>query len=266
MKLKNLYVAFLFISVIGFLSSCSDDKDAPIRLKYHAGSPEAGDYIDHGLRLFILSGERLIDIHGGDGSFTIENRNENVVKTILDKRTITFIPQSEGNAQVVIKDNSGKTYPLSVWVGYHSVTFSVAQLDIHIKGYLLTVGDKNKLEEEIRAYIPAEEKDQYVFTFTDQGNTEGRVEFCTSAPEYVKGTFRFDMKMGHNPGYHYVRTIMMKIGEKEYVYDFGVYSNTLGTRMDYTPPYMFVDDVTEKFKEKYPALEKAWVVQKLRML
>lgn len=269
MKLKNLYVAFLFLSVIGFISSCSDDdKYAPIMLAYH-GESESGNYIGDLLNMYIFSGEQLIDIYGGYGYFTLEIEDEEVVKATLDMRTITFVPQSEGITRVLIKDDSGKTYPLTVWVGYLSDEFRVSRIEFYIKGESLTLGDKKKLEEEIGSYISVEVKDQYEFSYTNSESTEGIVEFRTSAPEHAKGTFSIMKKQDYNPFKTYSYTITIKIGQQEYTYDYGEYGAVLETRMNYKPslpPMMLVEDVTDMFKEKYPAMEKALVVQVLEVL
>ncbi|NDV82509.1 hypothetical protein [Bacteroides sp. 51] len=265
MKMRNLCVAFALFVFTGLISSCSDDDDAPITLSYHL-SRDTPFNNEYGLLFHsFFGGDVLLDIHGGDGAYTIQNLNNNIVTAVLyNGNVIELDPKMIGTANILIQDSSQKGYLLKVHIEYETQTYRVLAHEVYIKGESLTVEDKKKLEEDMLKRIPITEGGMYIFEYTDKNKTEGTVDLYSSAPDVPKVPFKIEKKPGNKPEYRYLETVTINAGEEEYMYDFGVYNGMPHTR-DTGParPGMFVEDVTDLFKEKYPAMEKAYTIQVL---
>lgn len=269
MKMKKMCVAFALLVLTGLVSSCSDDdKDAPISLSYHLLKDIPFDNHMGSLYHTFFGGDVLLDIHGGDGTYTIRNLNNNIVTaTLYNGNVIQLEPKLTGDANILIQDSSQKAYLLKLHIGYEKQTYRVVAHEVYIEGESLTEEDKAKLKGDMLKRIPIDEKCLYIFEYTDKNKTEGTVSLYSSGPDVPVVPFKIEKKAGNRPEYRYTEIVTINTGEQEYVFDFGDYGTFYPTRATRPVNYysMFVEDVTGLFKEKYPAMEKAYTIQVIRI-
>lgn len=268
MKMRNLCMAFALLVFTGLVSSCSDDDDAPITLSYHLSTDGSFNSLEGSLYHSFFGGDVLLDIHGGDGTYTIQNLNNNIVTAVLyNDNVIQLEPKSTGGANILIQDSSQKSYLLKIYIGYEKQTYKVVKHEVYIKGESLTEEDKVKLEADILKRIPIDERGLYIFEYTNKERTEGLVNLYSSGPDVPKVPFKIEKKGGTRPEYRYSERMTINVDEEEYVYDFGDYNQIPTSRASMPINYysMFVEDVTNMFKEKYPAMEKAYAIQVIRI-
>lgn len=266
MKIRNLCVAFALFVFAGLISSCSDNDDDPITLSYHLYKDTPFNS-DGWLFQSYFGGDVLLDIHGGDGAYSVINLNNDIVTAILyDDNVIKLDPRAIGQANLLIQDSSQKSYLLKVHVEYETQRFKVMAHEVYIKGESLTEEDKKELEKDMRKRIPVDEKGLYIFEYTNKNKTEGTVQLYSSGPNVPEVAFKIAKKGGSKPEYNYWETITIQLDEEKYVYDLAAYYSFVPTReVGPTPPFMFVEDVTTKFKAKYPAMEKAYIIQVIKI-
>ena len=257
MKTK-LCLGLLFC--LSIFISCSDDGASSIWLVY----PEESIVFDNEARsvnLAPFSDGLTLVIKGGDGSYKahVNNINKEVLSADLKGNTLTLRPVEMGSVIVVIDDNSGNKYSLNVSVEYPSATFTVIKLEAIVTGSDISVGDKKKLEDEILASIPIEELGKYKFIYTDKTYQKGNIEIYKNSDARAQdGTFVQVTKQDESVSY---LETTITVGQTNYVYEFG--ANVGLARNDMQVPMRFLEDVTDIYKEKYPAMEKAYAIQVL---
>ena len=260
MKIEKMYLAFALLLSVIIVSSCSDDdRYNPIVLSYGQETVDFDN--DHSNMYFTpFSNGTTLYIYGGDGKYTVENGNKDLLAVNYDGKALTIRPNlMEGSTAITIKDHSGNVYSLSVHVEYTTVTYSVIQQIPFVEGDNLTIKDKKALEAEIVDNMLVGSGGRYKFVFNSLNSDEGEVTlYLSKTPDTQKGTFSYE-RVTNESGATYTK-ITLLIGEKKWIYDLKPYYNPL-TRStgggDHMVPLMFVEDVTAQYKEEFPALERA---------
>lgn len=260
MKTKYLLGIFIISILTVCFASCSDDEAyTPIKLSYDPNSDQALETIS--LTPFSPT---TIFINGGDGTYSIKNSDENVILVTKQTDNVLIIsPVNLGSASITIKDNSDNSCSLYINVRYSTSTYVVVKHDVVIEGDNITVGDKKLLEAEILSAIPVAIKGRYIFTYTNKFVDEGFVEIYSSDTKSENGTFKREQKQTE-AGVKYAKTTM-QIGNKTLVYDHAPYNGSIksNSRTEMRYPSAFIEDVTTIYKQKYPAIEKAYALQVL---
>ncbi len=259
MKTISLFALVLLTGCLSFFTGCDDDDYLPLKLSY----PDENGTFDNEARTLSITpfstGTTLV-IKGGDGSYRIDNKNKEVVAVSQEGNKMVFTPMAVGSATVIIQDNSDRSYELSVEVKYSRGTLSVFAQHAVIKGDNITAGDKQKLEEEILKSIPVKPGGKYILIFSNENTSEGEVEIYPSeSTGPVKGTFKRERKPIEE-GLSY-EEYTIRTEKNTYTYIFTNYNS--GLRSTERVRLMFVEEVTDRYKEKYPELEKAYAVQGL---
>lgn len=270
MKTKVLFgILFFIFCILGF-ASCSEDEGLnPITLVYE--DPQI--LFDNEGRSFTLTpfgGETTpLYIKGGDGNYKITNSNEEVVRVNYDGTKISFQAQSLGDATIKIEDTAHSSYILSITVKYREFTTKVVKRKYSIKGDELTVGQKAKLEEEIKT---TDRTDKYVFTYKDAENSKGSVciedeegkrKVCDFTDELIKLSEEDAIVIaGKYKLYEYNKVIMEGESDREVIYVTKNFLPLLETKMvSYPrPTYCYIKDLTERYKSLYPEVEQIWVI------
>ena len=268
MKIKELFgILLLFLYAINF-ASCSDDVElSPITLEYE--NPHV--IFDNDSRTVVLT--PFIDettplyIKGGDGNYTITNSNESVVRVNSDGTKISLKIQAVGNAYIRIEDTANNSYILSVIVKYKEYAGSIRQRKYIIEGEELTVGDKTKLENEIRA---ADITNKYLFTNKDAGNSMGSV--CVWDKNNQTKEYDFTSELiklsednaiiiaGEYRLVAYYKVTIQRENNNETLYVTNNFFSYISTRDLPVPTYCFIKDLTEQYKSAYPKVEHIYIV------
>lgn|GEM_PF-883154 len=255
MKTIQLYFLLFAISICGIISSCSDDDNnsyAPITLSY----PEESIEFDNESRYITLSPFSegiLLHIKGGDENYTVTNADNKVVTAAQTGNKISITPLSIGSSAITIKDNAGNSYVLSVNIEFYKHTYDIVTNEVLVEGGDLTMNEKKAIEEELLKLIPVKPKGKYVFIRSNKDNNIGDIEvYPNTGGKTLKGTYKYS---GNE-----TRTFTINIGDNTHIYEYLMYNGSL-LRNEVLVPMMFREDLTEKFKEKYPAVEKAYAIQ-----
>lgn len=262
MKLVKMYAVLMLLVSALIVSSCSDDDDyAPITLFYVDGSyTYTFDNERHDLYLTPYSDEKSLFIHGGDGIYAIEVRNKDIIKANYDGKVLTIEPVATGFAEIFVRDNSKNTYPLYISVQYPTSSYRGIENNVVIKGDGITLKEKEELEAEIRKEFLIEAGGQCMFVFKTPDRTQGEIQVNQSATSKTKkGTFKVEKMQNEDISYY---QIVINISEKEFVYIYGY--KDYDTRAIYYPPLSLFENVTDRYKEKYPALEEASIEHKMQ--
>ena len=268
MKTKKLFgILLLFLSAINFASCSNDDELSPITLEYEDSSAT----FDNEKRAFNLtpfSGETTpLYIKGGDGNYTITNSDESIVHVNSDGTKISLKAQAIGNAYVKIEDAANNSYTLSVTVKYREAAIAIVQRKYIIKGDELTVGDKTKLENAIKA---ADQTDKYLFTYKDAGNSIGSICIWDKDKQMKEYDFTDELvKLSEEDailiaGEYKIREYnKVSIQGKSYNETLYITRNffyLISTRDILVPAYCFTKDLTEQYKPAYPKVEQVYIV------
>ncbi len=173
MKTNFFYLFCILLAMQ--LSACSDDDEAlsPITLEYE-DSQITFDNESRSLRLQAFGAETSpLLIKGGDGSYKVTNHSNEIVQVNYDGKKITFLPKGVGTTSVIIEDNTNNNYILNIEVDYLKLSHKVIKSITIIQGDNMTVGDKKKLEEEVKATESAAALAGYTFIFTNKEQTSG---------------------------------------------------------------------------------------------
>jgi len=270
MKTKELLgMLLLLLSTISF-TSCSDDEEvSPIILEYE--NPNV--IFDNEKRIFnitLFSGETTpLYIKGGDGNYKITNSDETVVYADLDGKKICFQAQRLGNAFIKIEDTANNSYTLSVTIKYREFANTITQRKYIILGDELTVGDKTKLENEIKAI---DLTDKYLFTYKDAENSIGSVciwNIDSKMKEYdftnelIKLSDEDEILIaGEFKLREYNKVTIKGENYEEVIYVTKSFFPLIKTKMNNypMPTYCYIKDLTEKYKSAYPMVEHIYLI------
>ena len=200
-----------------------------------------------------------LEINGGDGSYSINNTNKEAINATLNGNSFTLEPVTLGDAEITISDNSGNSCKFSVRVAYQSTIYEVFVTEAIVEGDNLTIVDKKKFEEEILKNISVQAKGKYELIHCNCNNNIGCIKiYPAQTGESIEGEFQYETK--ENAGLYTIKT-----KDKTYSYHFTTFGK-LDAKSTPAPLFQFTEDVTDKYKQAYPALEKAYAIQGLRTL
>jgi len=260
MRIEKWYTAFMLTLSVLFVSSCSDDDYNPITLWHGESIIE----IENGwanLYLHPHHPEQSYNIKGGDGQYVIENVDKEVVTVNYDGKTLFIKPIGVGYSSIHIRDNSNHILTIYLTVDYSKNTYNIVQCFSYVEGDNLTIKEKKQLEEEIVKTIPVAPQGRYEFTYSNPNENGGEVKIypTVTTSRYIKGTFLQENIETEDGGYY--NQITIRVEEKEWILVNTHYFNPNTRAIDTSYPMMFVENVTDKFKQQYPALEKAYAMQ-----
>ncbi len=269
MKTKELLgIVLLFLSAINFVSCSDDDELSPITLEYE----NSNVIFDNEKRTFNLtpfSGETTpLYIKGGDGNYKITNSDKSVVHVNFDGTKISLQAKSLGNAFVKIEDTANNSYTLSVTIKYKELANAIIQRKYIITGDELTVGDKNKLENEIKA---TDLTDKYLFTYKDAENSIGSV--CIWNKDNKAKEYDFTNELiklseenviliaGEYKLREYNKVTIQGENYSEILYVTKDFFPLIETKSDYLrPQYCYIKDLTEQYKLVYPKVAHIYII------
>ena len=270
MRTKKLIgVLLLFLATIS-LASCSDDeKLSPITLGYE----DSNVIFDNERRVFNLtpfSGETTpLYIKGGDGNYNITNSDENVVQANFDGKKISLQAKKLGSAFIKIEDTANNSYTLSVTIKYREFANTITQRKYVIIGDELTIGDKAKLENEIKITDLTE---RYLFTYKDAENSTGSV--CVWNKDSKMKEYEFTNELiklseedailiaGEYKLREYNKVTIQGENYEEVIYVTKSFFPLIKSRMNNypMPAYCYIKDLTEKHKSAYPKVEHIYCI------
>lgn len=262
----------LFLCIICLTSCNNDDNFSPITLEYE--SPQYK--FDNEKRSYTLtpfSEETTpLCIKGGDGTYKVTNENEKVVQVNYNNGKITLKALGLGRASIKIEDSSNNVYILSVAVEYRTYINNVITVKTIVKGDELKDKEKTELMQALsNSYLI----DKYVFTFMNAENSKGTVDLYYSDNNMKTGNFENEhikldeedailIKDEYKLRDYYRMTIKEDNGKViDTFYITKDFLPLLDTRMNAHPlvKYCFVRDLTSQYKQDYPALENAYLIQ-----
>lgn len=145
-SMKKLAKILLFsLSLLSIsLSSCSENEDSvlPIELAYE--SPDVV-FDNENPRMTMMgyeTSERVLLIRGGQGEYRVESSNNAVAEARCEGNRLLVRPIGAGKTNVIIRDESGCDYWLSVSVGYPFYKYAVIDNRVSLQGEGLTDDEK----------------------------------------------------------------------------------------------------------------------------
>lgn len=258
MNTKKLCKVLLMAACACCLAGCGDDNDA-ISLVNTQGNElitNNGTYF----KLSPFSSGDTFYISGGDGAYSISNSNEAVVRFSYDGQTITFYPVGPGSSQVTIQDHSGNLYTLTVEVAYPEERFMVNSQTVSIIGGGLTQNETTTLQIRAAEELPVQLGGEYHFVYMAADSTNGELNMYKSPNDFpTTGVFQKQEKYKEDGTRYEQLNVTLASGETV-IYAFSKYISNTDTL------YTFQQDVTDKYKTEYPALEEASISQELQAI
>lgn len=254
MKIKHLIGgALLSLCLATFFTSCSDDDNySPITLSY---AEEGDSPLTNGNNLTIspFSDGESFRIIGGNGAYTINNDNENVVDFRFDGNVLTVMPKTLGEVSLRISDHAGNRLTLNITVAYPEVTYPIGHVYAEIAGGALTLDEKKIIEAAIISASAVKPTGKYVFTYTQPNMTEGIVSiYPTENTTAQFGTFELNKPVSEQGD---TEIQIHLTNNMEFTYILTEMTNSEGTYK------VFQEDVTDTYKGNFPNLTKAYCMQ-----
>ena len=247
MKPKHLCpILLLCATAVGFLSC--DKNDEPLSLLYVE---------NHTVDLYYPSAEGgTISITGGDGNYRAESDDPSIVTVEMPWRnTIRLTPLQRGNTTVTIHDGAGKTYQLEVRIDYRRNILTIYGVEATVTGNGLTEQERETIRTEALSTIPVGTGGGYELVYTGEDGYSGdMILYPTKIGEQgTEGTFREES----TPPNTFIYTFRFegeirrfRIGETD-----SHSSSTVSTAL--------IEEITERFSERYPAVEQVVTCQRL---
>lgn len=247
--MKYIYNLFILSMIMLSVVSCGDSEEEE-QLSLSLQESGLNFNAEDRCILLSLSGgddkvEATFTIHGGDGKYSLDTDNQwsAIVKSSGDKFTVT--PVRQGSTVVTVRDRSHNVYSLTVDVVPVKQTFICNAYSYRVEGESLTKAEKEQLEDEIRAAIPKNRT--YLFTYT--GKDKGEVEISSETERTQKGTFTIQDVSDYR--YMNFHLLIQLDNEKSLMYE---YNHGI-------PTGSFGENVTERYKERFPNLQSATAMQ-----
>lgn len=149
MKLKQILAGMVLLGSFAGFTACSDDDYSPVTLVYANNSDSLLINENNTLLLNPFSEGETFRIQGGNGVYTIDNANKDIVRCDYDGKTLTFVPVGMGTATVVISDLVGNSYLLTIQIENPKATYTLGSVDAKITAEEMTQGDINRLKARI---------------------------------------------------------------------------------------------------------------------
>lgn len=233
--------------------SCSDDDYPAIELIY---ADNHSQVVGNTLTIAPFSNTQSLYIIGGDGSYLIQNSNEEVALVIYNGETVQFKPLKNGETNITISDRSGNSYTLLLQVRFESITYTVTAVDAEVEGDRLQVGEQRTLKNLILNDMLVQKGGSYTLEYTNESYTQGNITLCPSSSLQQQGFFYLTQKQESQDFRYYSLNISLSTGENL------IYSLVEKEEDGHTQIYL-TQDVTADYKNDYPLLEKAVTIQYL---
>lgn len=261
-RLKYILTTILITCCAALFTACSDDDYSPIILIGATDESPAINEESNTLTLTPFSEGASYLIRGGDESrYVIENANEEVVRCDYNGETLTFVPQSTGEAHITISDRSGNSCLLTIFIEYSSYALKVMEVEANVTAPQMTQENAEKLRNEIIKDSPVKEECIYTFTYTDDKGTEGNVSISSYGGNPATAVFSSEIKYTEDKGTPYVEYTITFAGNETKVLKMMPYADY--SRESDIEPMALIEDVTDKYTSSYPQLEKAELIQTL---
>ena len=276
-SIKAFFLCFLLMPVL--LVSCNDEEDSlqPIRLE----DENPNVIFNNEDPAITLLAYRMEDhtylIRGGAGRYTVQSSDEQVATAMCDDSRLTVHPVGVGRATIIISDEADQYYYLSVKVGYPYYQYAVIDRRVALQGESLSAEDKDALEQEmLNAPTGPAQIGNYGFIYQDEGSTQGTLlmsaaRYAFEAQERIPLDTPFDLEVNTTDGFHrqffFHGFMHIHFGDGRNSDDFYLSEPNPGvtpdTRSISRSPYFrcLVFDVTDRYKEAYPALQQAYFLQ-----
>ena len=255
MKLFKTIALFIILLLVGAtFDSCSDDDDndkiQPIRIN---------DGLV-GIGLSYPSNPYICNLTGGDGNYTVESNDKEVV-TVEMNSSVDFKINviALGETTITITDQSQNTETLSVTVDYRNDKFAVKHLDITIVGDL-TENEKKAISEKYLSQVPVKVNGGYKFIYSEAPYDKGTVTIYPDVYEDKGVETTFEMKKTEYD-YPNISNLAYEIvidGEKRTFFR-GYYKPS--TRESEVRPKALMEDITAKVQVDYPNVKSVYTSQ-----
>lgn len=257
MKLKQIFAGMLLLGCFAGFTACSDDDYSPVKLVYANNSDSLIINENNTLLLNTYSEGESFRIQGGNGVYTIDNANKDIVRCDYDGKTLTFVPVGMGTATVVISDLVGNSYLLTIQIENPKATYTLGSVDARIVAEKMTQGEINKLKERILEEGFMTQGGKYEFTYTNKDLTEGGVVIYPG-PSSTSLTGTFQQKTLYATDGTLYKDIKITLANQTSMHLMLLMSGKTSTDLK---PYAFAEDVTAQYKGEYPELEQAYRLQ-----
>lgn len=251
MNAQSLYKLLVVGCCCYCLMACGED-NGPLSLINTEGNETLIDITGNTLQLSPFSKGESFYIDGGDGAYTIDNNNDEVVTFSYDGRILTLCPVAQGSAVITIQDHDNHIYQLQVEVAYPKQTFEVTAVDAKAIGDDLTQMETELLQEQIQSDIYVGVGGKFAFTYMVPDSTEGEVEMIPVGSRLSrKGVFQSGVKYAEDGTLYEAMTIHLTSGEEVIYSWYQVPSDS---------SYVLTQDVTEYYRLEYSKVQEAYAV------
>ena len=253
MKTKHLFLLFLLFSCV--LASCNDEDERfylyELSEVYDPNVPASSVCVP------ITIGGR-VGIMGGEAPYTVELSDTQVASASLGEEgdIIHIFPKQLGTAMLRVKDSEGRTVQLAIEVGTVTQSFKVFKIGVYVFGELDEV-TTDELKERILQSAVMQENDRIRWTYETKESGTMTIVRSSGEEEDVTATFTRETMYGEDSR-AYLRFHGI-CNEQEYEFDlcFGNVLPTSGVRSIGPTPCSLIVDLTDIYKEEYPALQAA---------
>lgn len=253
MKTKHLFLLFLLFSCV--LASCNDEDERfylyELSEVYDPNIPVSSVYVP-------ITIGRSVGIMGGEAPYTVELSDTQVASASLSEEgdIIHLSPNRLGTATLRVKDSEGRTVQLAVEVGTATQSFKVFEIGVDVFGEF-DEATVTELKERILQSAVMQENDRIRWTYETKKSGTLMLVRSNEEDESITATFTSETMKGEN-SYTYFR-FYGYCNEQEYEFDlwFGNVMPTSGVRSIGPTPCSLIVDLTDIYKEEYPALQAA---------
>lgn len=257
MKLKQILAGMVLLGSFAGFTACSDDDYSPVTLVYANNSDSLVINENNTLLLNPFSEGETFRIQGGNGVYTIDNANKDIVRCDYDGKTLTFVPVGMGTATVVISDLVGNSYLLTIQIENPKATYTLGSVDAKITAEEMTQGDINRLKARILEDALMTQGGRYEFTYTNKDLTEGGIVIYPD-PSSTSLTGTFQKKTLYATDGTLYQDIRITLADQTSLHLMMLMKGNTSADLQ---PYAFAEDVTAQYKGEYDKLEQAYRIQ-----
>lgn len=253
MKTKHLFLLFLLLSCV--LASCNDEDERfylyELSEVYDPNIPVSSVYVP-------ITEGRNVGIMGGEAPYTVELSNSQLATATLSEEgdIIHLSPIRLGTTTLVVTDARGERTQIEVKVDVDMESFRVSEVAVDISGDLDET-TTDELKERILQSAVMQENDRIRWTYETKESGTMTIVRSSGEEEDVTATFTRETMYGEDSR-AYLRFHGI-CNEQEYEFDlcFGNVLPTSGVRSIGPTPCSLIVDLTDIYKEEYPALQTA---------
>lgn len=253
MKTKHLFLLFLFLSCA--LASCNDEDE---RFYLYELSEVYDPNVSVSSVYVPITIGRSVGIMGGEAPYTVELSDTQVASASLGEEgdIIHLSPNRLGTATLRVKDSEGRTVQLAVEVGTATQSFKVFEIGVDVLGELdeATVAE---LKERILQSAVMQENDRIRWTYETKESGTMTMVRSSGEEEDVTATFTRETMYGEDSLVYFRFHGICNGQEYEFNLWFGNVMPMSGVRSIGPTPCSLTVDLTDIYKEEYPALQAA---------